>query len=59
MEVNEKIAKSGERVMVIARRDFDQSSLNPKANLIEMVKDLTILAMVGIVDPPRAEVRML
>ncbi len=57
LEVNENIAKSGERVMVIARRDFDQSSFNPKANLIDLVKDLTILAMVGIVDPPRAEAK--
>ena len=39
--------------MVVARRDFDLQTFDPKANLIDQVKDLTILAMVGIVDPPR------
>jgi P-type Ca2+ transporter type 2C len=57
LEVNENIAKSGERVMVIARRDFDRSTFDPKAKLIDLVKDLTILAMVGIVDPPRTEAK--
>src|SRR5512136_3095644 len=54
---NERIAKAGERVMVVARRDFDSQTFDPKANLIDLVKDLTILAMVGIVDPPRAEAK--
>jgi len=47
----------GERVMVVARRDFDPATFDPKAKLIDLVNDLTILAMVGIVDPPRAEAR--
>jgi Ca2+-transporting ATPase len=54
---NERIAKAGERVMVVARKDFDPKTFDPKGNLIEQVKDLTLLAMVGIVDPPRAEAR--
>jgi Ca2+-transporting ATPase len=54
---NKRIAKAGERVMVVARRDFDPQTFDPKANLIELVNDLTILAMVGIVDPPRAEAK--
>jgi len=57
LEINEKIAKSGERVMVIARRDFDQASFDPKAKLIDLVKELTLLAMIGIVDPPRTEAK--
>jgi len=57
LDENERIAKAGERVMVVARRDFDLQSFDPKANLIEQVKDLTLLAMVGIVDPPRAEAK--
>jgi Ca2+-transporting ATPase len=57
LEENERIAKAGERVMVVARRDFDSQSFDPKANLIEQVNDLTLLAMVGIVDPPRAEAK--
>jgi Ca2+-transporting ATPase len=55
---NERIAKAGERVMVVARRDFDPQTFDPKGNLINLVKDLTLLAMVGIVDPPRPEAKL-
>lgn len=54
---NERMAKSGERVMVVARRDFDPKTFDPKGKLIDLVNDLTLLAMVGIVDPPRAEAK--
>jgi Ca2+-transporting ATPase len=54
---NERMAAAGERVMVVAYRDFDPATFDPKANLIELVTDLTLMAMVGIVDPPRAEAR--
>jgi P-type Ca2+ transporter type 2C len=57
LDENERIAKAGERVMVVARKDFDPQTFDPKAKLIDQVKDLTILAMVGIVDPPRAEAK--
>jgi Ca2+-transporting ATPase len=43
--------------MVVAQRDFDPAGFDPSANLIEQVRDLTLLAMVGIVDPPRPEAR--
>jgi Ca2+-transporting ATPase len=55
---NERMAKAGERVMVVARRDFDPATFDPKAKLIDLVKDLTLMAMVGIVDPPRAEAKV-
>jgi Ca2+-transporting ATPase len=54
---NDRMAKSGERVMVVARRDFDPGSFDPKGDLISLVNDLTLLAMVGIVDPPRPEAK--
>jgi Ca2+-transporting ATPase len=57
LQENERIAAAGERVMVVARRDFDPDTFDPKSNLIEQVKDLTFLAMVGIVDPPRNEAK--
>jgi Ca2+-transporting ATPase len=57
LEVNEGMGKSGERVMVVARRDFDPATFDPNGKLIEQVKDLTLLAMVGIVDPPRPEAK--
>jgi Ca2+-transporting ATPase len=57
LKENERIAKAGERVMVVARRDFDPGTFDPGSNLIDEIKDLTLLAMVGIVDPPRSEAR--
>jgi len=57
LDENERIAQAGERVMVVARRDFDPDTFDPKSNLIDEIKDLTLLAMVGIVDPPRTEAR--
>jgi P-type Ca2+ transporter type 2C len=54
---NDRMAGSGERVMVVARRDFAPASFDPEADLIGQVSDLTLLAMVGIVDPPRPEAK--
>jgi Ca2+-transporting ATPase len=54
---NDRIAASGERVMVVAQRDFDPGTFDPAGDLLNLVRDLTLLAMVGIVDPPRAEAR--
>ncbi len=57
MQANDSIAAAGERVMVVAQRDFDPASFDPAGDLIAQVRDLTLLAMVGIVDPPRPEAR--
>jgi Ca2+-transporting ATPase len=57
LDVNDRMANSGERVMVVAEREFDAATFDPEADLISLVTDLTLLAMVGIVDPPRPEAR--
>jgi P-type Ca2+ transporter type 2C len=57
LEANDRIAAAGERVMVVAQRDFDPSTFDPGGDLLSQVEDLTLLAMVGIVDPPRPEAR--
>ena len=57
LKENDRMAEAGERVMVVARRDFDPKTFDPNANLVEQVRDLTLMAMVGIVDPPRPEAR--
>jgi len=57
LSLNDEIAASGERIMVVARRDFDPASFDATSDLLSLVKDLEMLAMVGIVDPPRAEAR--
>jgi Ca2+-transporting ATPase len=57
LEENDRMAQAGERVMVVARRDFDPQSFDPNSKLLDLMNDLTLLAMVGIVDPPRAEAK--
>ncbi|WP_051551261.1 cation-translocating P-type ATPase [Nocardioides sp. URHA0020] len=57
LEANDRIANAGERVMVVASRDFEAGTIRPGNDLIGAVQDLTLLAMVGIVDPPRPEAR--
>jgi Ca2+-transporting ATPase len=58
LEANDRMAEAGERVMVVARRDFDPDTFDPNAKLLDQIKDLTLLAMVGIVDPPRPEAKL-
>ncbi len=57
LEANDRIAAAGERVMVVAQRDFDASTFDRDGDLLSQVQDLTLLAMVGIVDPPRPEAK--
>jgi Ca2+-transporting ATPase len=57
LEENDRLAAAGQRVMVVASRDFDPATFDPHGNLIDLVQDVTFLAMVGIVDPPRAEAK--
>ena len=54
---NERLGAQGLRVMATARRDFAPASFDPNADLLPMIADLDLLALVGIVDPPRAEAR--
>jgi len=56
-DANDRMAASGERVMVVAQRDLDPATFDPSGDLLGLVTDLTLLAMVGIVDPPRSEAR--
>ncbi|WP_269302174.1 cation-translocating P-type ATPase [Aeromicrobium sp. HA] len=57
LEANDRIAAAGERVMVVAQRDLEPSVVRDGTDLIGQVQELTLLAMVGIVDPPRAEAK--
>jgi Ca2+-transporting ATPase len=50
---NERLGKKGLRVMATARKDFDAAGFDASADLLELMADLTLLALVGIVDPPR------
>jgi P-type Ca2+ transporter type 2C len=57
LEANDRIAEAGERVMVVAQREFDPTTFDADGDLIDLIQDLTLLAMIGIVDPPRAEAK--
>jgi P-type Ca2+ transporter type 2C len=50
---NERLAAKGLRVMATARKDFAPDDFDPGADLLELMDGLTLLALVGIVDPPR------
>ena len=43
--------------MATGQRDFDPATFDPDADLLPLVTDLTLLALVGIVDPPRPEAK--
>ncbi|WP_051217847.1 cation-translocating P-type ATPase [Nocardioides insulae] len=60
LDANDAIAEAGERVMVVAQRDLEPDqvrSADGSDTLIDLVEGLTLLAMVGIVDPPRPEAK--
>jgi Ca2+-transporting ATPase len=50
---NERLGKQGLRVMATGQKDFDPATFDPNADLLPAIEGLTLLAIVGIVDPPR------
>jgi P-type Ca2+ transporter type 2C len=54
---NERLGEQGLRVMATARRDFPPDSFDPNADLLGYMQELTVLTLVGIVDPPRPTAR--
>jgi Ca2+-transporting ATPase len=57
VEANDRLARDGLRVLAVASRDIEPAAFNAGAVLLDEVRDLTLLALVGIVDPPRREAR--
>ncbi len=53
MDENERLASKGLRVMATGRKDFDPATFDPSADLLPLLEGMTVLALVGIVDPPR------
>jgi Ca2+-transporting ATPase len=58
MDLNEKLASQGMRVMIVAGRDLDPTTFDSEADLLKKVNNLTLLGMVGIVDPSRPEAKV-
>ncbi len=54
---NDRLASEGMRVLAVARRDFDPATFDPNIELLDLVQELQLLALIGIVDPPRKEAR--
>jgi P-type Ca2+ transporter type 2C len=54
---NERLGKQGLRVMATGRKDFDPAAFNPDGDLLAALDGLTLLALVGIVDPARPQAR--
>jgi P-type Ca2+ transporter type 2C len=50
---NQRLGEQGLRVLATARRDFPPDSFDPSADLLDSMQELTVLTLVGIVDPPR------
>jgi Ca2+-transporting ATPase len=54
---NERIAGQGRRVLAFAQREFDAATFDPSADTMALMQDLEMAALVGEVDPPRAEAK--
>jgi P-type Ca2+ transporter type 2C len=54
---NDRMAGEGLRVLAVARRDFDPAAFDPAGDLLPLVAELELLALIGIVDPPRKEAK--
>jgi P-type Ca2+ transporter type 2C len=54
---NQRLGEQGLRVLAVARKDFDPATFDPNADLLPLVDGLTLIALVGIVDPPRPQAK--
>jgi Ca2+-transporting ATPase len=52
---NARLAEQGLRVLATGRKDFDPAVFDPDGDLLAELDGLTMLALVGIVDPPRPQ----
>jgi Ca2+-transporting ATPase len=57
LDENRRLGEQGLRVLAVARKDFDPATFDPNADLLALVEDVTLLALVGIVDPPRTQAK--
>jgi P-type Ca2+ transporter type 2C len=54
---NDRLAGEGLRVLAVASRDYDPATFDKDGQLVDEVEELTLLALVAIVDPPRKEAK--
>jgi Ca2+-transporting ATPase len=51
----DRLGGKGLRIMAAATRDIDPAAFDPEGDLLSVVHDLQMTAIVGMIDPPRAE----
>jgi P-type Ca2+ transporter type 2C len=59
-ETNERLAATGLRVLAVAARDLDPAAARQARDddgLADLVTDVAVLGLIGILDPPRPEAR--
>jgi Ca2+-transporting ATPase len=54
---NDRLASEGLRVMAVAVRDIPKKDFDPFGDLFKWVEDMQMVALAGIVDPPRKEAK--
>ncbi len=54
---NEALADQALRVLALAGRSIPAADFDPAGDLLSWVRELTLHALVGIIDPPRAEAK--
>jgi Ca2+-transporting ATPase len=57
LDENQRLGEQGLRVLATARKDFDPQTFDPNGDLLQLMDGLTVLALVGIVDPPRPQAK--
>jgi Ca2+-transporting ATPase len=58
LDENTRLGEQGLRVLATARKDFDPATFDPNADLLPLMDGLTVLSLVGIVDPPRPQAKL-
>ena len=51
----DRLGGKGLRIMAAATRDIDPADFDPDGDLLSLIQDLQMTAMVGMIDPPRPE----
>ncbi len=55
---NDVMASQGLRVLAVASRTIDPAAWDTRADLLTHARGLTLLGLIGIVDPPRPEAKL-
>lgn len=57
LQENVQMASTGRRILALAQRTFPTADFSRDDNLFRHINELTFIGLVGLIDPPRAEVR--